>query len=1759
MENYLVLEHIGEGSFGKVYKARRKNTGFTVAMKFITKHGKSEKDLRNLRQEIGILRKLNHENIILMFDAFETDREFCVVTEYAQGELFDILQDDQRLPESTVQQIAKQLVKALHYLHSNRIIHRDMKPQNVLIGSNGRIKLCDFGFARAMSTNTVVLTSIKGTPLYMSPELVKEQPYDGTSDLWSLGVILYELFVGQPPFYTNSIYSLINHIVKDPVKYPSDMSREFKSFLHGLLQKNPSKRLTWPDLLEHPFVKETGADREKVHQERLRYVHCGGKVGPRERLESIMGHASGHDDSLFETIRDRSAPVIGDNHNLPRELQAKERKAKLQDVKEAGREKLLYLQEEERERERAARDVELEQERVRSQRKNVHTIDSQREQKIGGDNDGIFQSQRASTAPSGGGVQDRSYDVGRNQDESIAQALRPSTGTHAVPSSSSSSSMNLDPRRLQFDEDRHRGERDSADAKPTVWDLDLQGVGPNALQSEQKGFESKDHKALHVPDADRRGSAGNESSSDQKDHTQDHYHHRQQQEIESEHLGAVDRSMDVLEVSEALETTDESWNVRRISSLRLDNEATEVPEDGDVKIALDESNDTRKEGRSQLLGGGGGEDSVIQESPRSLPMSAQFLSRMPRYQEIRYDDYALRLVDFGSEGNFVALIDEILSSFLATAFDKGIHQAFTGTDVLELLIFLHDYLVVSIQAQSLLGSSYDIDHEQAVDSAARQVDRHVVLSAFSAQHHGRVIASYQAKDRQSSGSQILENYSSLCKALPPLLNDLCISILDNPREWETTLKAGIVGDIHIAAMRLCGMLGGTMTRNIISPTIEELAPIPTLVSSSAKWCLLTLLVKCVRSKATYTVSRQYSLVILKDILASASTETIEILLGQDLPSVLCDTLRVEPLAPFSVGVLCDLLHSQSLHWFLAGQPQSSSTVLHELRFPLERMLMDSSRAKGKEKETSSSLPNYPDNVFSKRANFKLRVHKLVAECLSDGGKDNGSLTIVIKMLESALLLRLNDDTKNPLLSSLVLRLLRIIIHTSSVQSNILSDVLEYGDGALVQLVLNYVYLRALDENDGTAIGLCFLLMQHVVEALTVSFDIQMQLCKAAVRCAEEAADIRICFAAVTLLSSLLKTSTSPAAASSSGVVVSQEESREIASTIIEAVEGPSMHDILQGLLTYFSERTSSTSDQRNLVGPEGKITVPTIEAKRYEPKSAFWLKGSEFGVRSTGVLDGVLTLLSDVSTLHHEFTSPGKSRAAMSHVPLVCKQLQLGGHGEISPRGVQAALRFLSLVCSPSWSSGVKSPDGQGKEAATILTMARQEGFVGLVSLLCLPQYLEMASNWAIVMANNDEYGGATGEFEEGIRGGSAGSKTESQASSVIGSAAKALRGLVSLIGVVANTKTAQAVLDAFYRTQLTQCLVECMRTFGPKLHYRTVANLCHVLSELVLTSSRFMTKFVESSGLIVLEQLPHKILYPASYRHIHSSEDRRALDEALVCSLQLASHLARHSDDHHELLETVLGPLKLAGILFYGGSTSRAKACNFVGNRCRHSSRFYATLGLPLQLSQIPGIIDPAAGAAGRQSDALLEGELPGLASIIVDCCSDSDPATRKFACFAIGNAAFHNASLYSLLAPSIPVLKQALTDSDDKTRANAAGALGNLARNGDILGPAMAKESIPFHLLCAILIKPSTNTGSMFGPKATSISSKRTSLFSLGTLSAYASCREALLSSQAPSLQDLFDAVKQAQKQQQPGQDGVDETLLKYLTRLKNKLNMK
>jgi len=260
MDKFEVLDLIGEGSFGRVFRGRSKETGGIVALKLIPKKGHSEREIRSLRSECKIQRELSHPNIVHIFDAFETDNEVISVAEYVPGELYRLFDQYKleagyrRLPEARVQEIAGDLVSALHYLHSHRILHRDIKPQNILLDHNGKAKLCDFGFARNLGMNTFVLTSIKGTPLYMAPELIEEKPYDHNADLWSMGCILYELLVGQPPFSTNSLFQLIKKIRYECIQWPAHLSPMAMNFLQGLLEKDSKRRLSWPELPEHGFV-----------------------------------------------------------------------------------------------------------------------------------------------------------------------------------------------------------------------------------------------------------------------------------------------------------------------------------------------------------------------------------------------------------------------------------------------------------------------------------------------------------------------------------------------------------------------------------------------------------------------------------------------------------------------------------------------------------------------------------------------------------------------------------------------------------------------------------------------------------------------------------------------------------------------------------------------------------------------------------------------------------------------------------------------------------------------------------------------------------------------------------------------------------------------------------------------------------------------------------------------------------------------------------------------------------------------------------------------------------------------------------------------------------------------------------------------------------------------------------------------------------------------------------------------------------------
>lgn len=216
--------------------------------------GRSGRELKGLRGECEIQRNLQHPNIIRMLDSFETENEIIAVTEFAKTDLHSLLRDGS-LGEPKTQRITYDLVSALYYLHSHRILHRDLKPQNILMDRNMTAKLCDFGFARNMTMGTHVLTSIKGTPLYMAPELLEAKPYDHHADLWSLGCIIYEMLAGEPPFSSTSMIHLVKLIRNQYIKWPSFLTANCISFVQGLLERDTSHRMSWTKIINHPFVK----------------------------------------------------------------------------------------------------------------------------------------------------------------------------------------------------------------------------------------------------------------------------------------------------------------------------------------------------------------------------------------------------------------------------------------------------------------------------------------------------------------------------------------------------------------------------------------------------------------------------------------------------------------------------------------------------------------------------------------------------------------------------------------------------------------------------------------------------------------------------------------------------------------------------------------------------------------------------------------------------------------------------------------------------------------------------------------------------------------------------------------------------------------------------------------------------------------------------------------------------------------------------------------------------------------------------------------------------------------------------------------------------------------------------------------------------------------------------------------------------------------------------------------------------------------
>ncbi|KAJ3089964.1 Serine/threonine-protein kinase 36 [Quaeritorhiza haematococci] len=289
MDDYRFGPLIGQGQ-NRVYSATYLPTGTRVAIKLVpklhyvsdvsstTKPQKPEERNRErdearsahdmLKSEVACHKSLRHRNILRLLACLGNERECWFIMELAGKDFLTILRGatnpEGRLSEGYIRDVvAPGLVSGLDYLHNVKgIVHRDLKLQNILMGLDGHVKICDFGFARYMNNGETdvastdfTLTSVKGTPIYMAPELIQEQPYNHAVDLWALGVMLFELFTGLPPFYTTNIFTLVNMILDDDIKWPSlSMSRQFFELLSGLLQKDPNRRLGWPILASHPFI-----------------------------------------------------------------------------------------------------------------------------------------------------------------------------------------------------------------------------------------------------------------------------------------------------------------------------------------------------------------------------------------------------------------------------------------------------------------------------------------------------------------------------------------------------------------------------------------------------------------------------------------------------------------------------------------------------------------------------------------------------------------------------------------------------------------------------------------------------------------------------------------------------------------------------------------------------------------------------------------------------------------------------------------------------------------------------------------------------------------------------------------------------------------------------------------------------------------------------------------------------------------------------------------------------------------------------------------------------------------------------------------------------------------------------------------------------------------------------------------------------------------------------------------------------------------
>ncbi|KAG6335013.1 hypothetical protein ID866_4080 [Astraeus odoratus] len=251
---YTVIGDIAEGTFGKVKMAMHTITGQKVAMKYISKamiHMTRTKT--RVQREVEYMRTLRHPHIIKLYEVISTPTDIIIVLEYAGGELFNYIVNNGRMPEHRARRFFQQIISGIAYSHQLKIVHRDLKPENVLLDDDLNVKIADFGLSNKMEDGDFLKTSC-GSPNYAAPEVIRGGFYTGPEiDVWSCGVILYVMLCGRLPFEDDDVQALFTKISQGSYHLPSYLSPDARGLINSMLAVDPVKRITIPEITQHPF------------------------------------------------------------------------------------------------------------------------------------------------------------------------------------------------------------------------------------------------------------------------------------------------------------------------------------------------------------------------------------------------------------------------------------------------------------------------------------------------------------------------------------------------------------------------------------------------------------------------------------------------------------------------------------------------------------------------------------------------------------------------------------------------------------------------------------------------------------------------------------------------------------------------------------------------------------------------------------------------------------------------------------------------------------------------------------------------------------------------------------------------------------------------------------------------------------------------------------------------------------------------------------------------------------------------------------------------------------------------------------------------------------------------------------------------------------------------------------------------------------------------------------------------------------------